>query len=206
MPLPLLEGSSRIFSMILICQWEGQYLNSSSFIVRNCPHFEKPHLEKKTLIGERHFFPGLASSSHFIRGIFQQIWWKSFTKTQQCKSIQKLLQSRKANAKVHFLPQQRDFKIILLFFFLQYGMFGMFFKSCIQNIVDRNINIFLDAFNIYLFTPVDSQIVVTNYFKSSHHISEPMRMMNGVCLIRNFNCSYKIHSFPLNFPTFARLV
>ena len=192
------RAAVHIFSIILIWGWGGQYLNPS---IRTCPHFEKTHLKKK-----KTFLSCLASSSHCIRGIFQQIWWKSFTKTQQCKSIQKLLQSRKANAKVHFLPQQRDFKIILLFFFLQYGMFGMFFKSCIQNIFGINVKIFLDAFNIYLFTPVDSQKVVTNYFKSSHHISEPMRMMNGVCLIRNFNCSYKIHSFPLNFPTFARLV
>ena len=41
--------------------------------------------------------------------------------------------------------------------------------------------------------------------KSSHHICEHQRMMNGVCLIRNFNCSYKIHSFPLDSLTFALL-
>ena len=51
-----------------------------------------------------------SSSSQCIFRIFQQIWWKSFTKTQQCKSIQKLLQSRKVNAKVHFsvLPSNSE--------------------------------------------------------------------------------------------------
>ena len=108
---------------------------------------EAPPEEKK------HFFTkSPASSSHCIRGIFQQIWWKSFTKTQQCKSIQKLLQSRKANAKVHFLSQQRNFRNHLS---SPYEVFRVSIKSLIKNIVVIHIEILLlDPFYTSLFTPV----------------------------------------------------